>query len=139
MQLKKIDKNPINFQFQNLDCQNRFELNMSNNKPTTSQPSTSHPSTSHPSTSHPSTSHPLVVQERSSAQNAATSSRTNRKVLSDDTYDRMARSLFGAAKTCHENKDDNETTKRKILEAYSAELSRVHDELKKKLPSSSRP
>lgn len=129
MQLKKIDKNPINFQFQNLDCQNRFELNMSNNKPTTSQPSTSHPSTSHP----------LAVQERSSAQNPATSSRTNRKVLSDDTYDRMARSLFGTAKTCHENKDDNETTKRKILEAYSAELSRVHDELKKKLPSSSRP
>lgn len=87
----------------------------------------------------PSTSHPLAVQEPSSAQNTAINSRINRKVLPDDTYDRFARSLYGTAKTCHENKDDNETTKRKILAAYSTELCRLHDELKKKLPSGSRP
>lgn len=101
------------------DCQNRFELNMNNNQPSTSA------------------GHPLAGRESSSAQNPAINSRINRKVLPEDTYDRFARSLYGTAKMCHENKDDNETTKRKILEAYSAELSRLNDELKKKLQSGS--
>lgn len=87
----------------------------------------------------PSSDHSLVVHESSNTLNPAINSRINRKILPDDTYDRFARSLYGTAKACYENKDDNETTKRKILEAYGAELGRLHDELKKKLPSSSRP
>lgn len=89
-----------------------------------------------PSTS--SASNPSApARDSSSAQNPATNSKLNRKALPEDMYDRFARSLYGTAKMCHDNKDDSDTTKRKILEAYFAELNSVNEELKKKLAARS--
>lgn len=77
--------------------------------------------------------------ETSRAQASAINSRMQRKVLPEDTYDRFARSLYGTVRASHENKDDNQTTMRKMVEAFHGELCRLHDELQKKLPPGRRP
>lgn len=53
----------------------------------------------------------------------------NRKLFDDDTYDTFSKSLFSTAKSCHESKSDDNTTHRKLLEAYSAGLSRICEDL----------
>lgn len=54
------------------------------------------------------------------------------KLFDDETYDTSAKSLFTAAKSSHDNKQNDDMAHRTILETYSSELDRIYEDLKKR-------
>lgn len=97
-----------------LDCQNRFAMNVNTNNHTPSSQVSKHNN---------------VIQ---SAQSTSNVQSTNRKLFDDDTYDTFGKSLFSTAKSCYESKSDDNTTHRKLLEAYNVGLSRIYEDLEKR-------
>lgn len=68
-----------------------------------------------------------------SSQSTSNVQSTNRKVFDDDVYDTFCKSLFSTAKSCHDSKCDDNTTHRKLLEAYKEGLTSLKKDAEKRL------
>lgn len=67
-----------------------------------------------------------------STQSSANGQGHRPKLFDDETYDTSSKSIFTAAKSSHDNKQDDNTAHRTILETYSSELDRIYEDLKKR-------
>lgn len=57
--------------------------------------------------------------------------RSSQNVFGNDAYKTFSKSLFDTAKSCHEANNDVDTTQRKLLETFHAQLFRLSEEIDK--------
>lgn len=101
----------------NPDCQNRFSTSMDKEEPSKSNRIQF-----------------SVTQSNGTNSNATNSNgaRAGHNLFERDAYESFAQSLFSAAKTCHQNQSDVNTTHRTLLETFHAGLSRINQDLENK-------
>ncbi|XP_055321855.1 uncharacterized protein LOC129577963 [Sitodiplosis mosellana] len=66
-------------------------------------------------------------------QSSSSNGRGNRKLFENDAYESFAQSLFSTAKSCHQAGSSTQATQRKLLETFHAGLSRLNQDIDKKL------
>lgn len=109
------------------DCQNRFSTGMDGQQQSSNKYSAGNSNASNGTNAFGTNSYGV----NSSGTNA-TRNHANRNLFESGTYETIANSLFATAKQCHQNRCDDNTTTRKILETFQAGLSRIHEDIEKK-------
>lgn len=66
-------------------------------------------------------------------QSNSNNSRGNRKLFESDAYESFAQNLFSTAKSCHQSGSSTQATQRKLLETFHAGLTRLNQDIDKKL------
>lgn len=112
----------IYFFKKNPDCQNRFSTSMDKEEPSKSNRMKF-----------------SVTQSNGTNSNGTNSNATNsngaragHNLFERDAYESFAQSLFSAAKSCHQNQSDVNTTHRTLLETFHAGLSRINQDIENK-------